>query len=593
VRARKRIAGLGPRGRPYHARVTALSFARLARFVGACAIGAIAVGSTQVTRVARAADVAPAPITVPIPKVAIGFSKLIVRLEQRSEIGVVGDDHAVRILERMRARGFQAVGAENLVFGKDESAKAEYQIGGTVRELECARHDPGMRCRIAVEWQVLDVRRDAVVYTVVNRASVFDDAEVNNERMGGTLLLAAVDRLLERDEFRRVLVPHGAPVAPTDAKFATATLAKCPPAKKLPGGSEDLLRATVVVKVPDGFGSGFFVGPEGLVLTAAHVLEGGAVRLRLREGDELDAVAVRIARSADVALLRTTKPLTGHACLPLREAEPPIGADLYAAGAPARLDLAFSITRGIVSALPTIDGRKRLQTDAPLSPGHSGGPLADADGAVVGVVSFKLVDRKVEGLGFGVPMREALDALGLRLGEATDASLRTELATVTSAPTTTTVTPFHDTPDPVPTLDPEGDQRRVAEAEQARQDAERRAHEAEMEQAEKAREAERDRRTPGWIPVARWSGLAAALVGCAAVGYSASAYDDGSLTMRGARNMRIVNTLGWVGVGLGGSAFVMSYVLRPPLPPATATAPPTGATTLRVGLGGVLLEGSF
>src|SRR5438874_4218354 len=70
---------------------------------------------------------------------AIGFSTLILRIEGQDEIGIAGQDFRVVILEALRKAGFHAVGAENLVFGKDRANQADYVLGGTVRELEC-RH---------------------------------------------------------------------------------------------------------------------------------------------------------------------------------------------------------------------------------------------------------------------------------------------------------------------------------------------------------------------------------------------------------------------------------------------------------------------
>lgn len=82
---------------------------------------------------------------------AIGFSRLVVRLDGQSDIGVGGLKHDVRILERMRAKGFHAVGAENLVFGKDKSSAADFLLGGTVRELECVTQQMKASCRIGLE----------------------------------------------------------------------------------------------------------------------------------------------------------------------------------------------------------------------------------------------------------------------------------------------------------------------------------------------------------------------------------------------------------------------------------------------------------
>ena len=166
---------------------------------------------------------------------------------------------------------------------------------------------------------------------------------------------------------------------------------------------------------------------------------------------------------------------------------PPSGSDIFAAGAPASLDLAFSLTRGIVSGLPVVRGRRRLQTDAPISPGNSGGPLVDPNGTVVGVVSSKLAGATVEGLAFAVPIGDALAALGLTVGDRTDPRLSTETS---KAPAARPSVAIKDDADPRPSLDPAADERKERDDAEAAERAERREA-----------ERDRDRRTAWYVPV--------------------------------------------------------------------------------------------
>ena len=50
-----------------------------------------------------------------------------------------------------------------------------------------------------------------------------------------------------------------------------------------------------------------------------------------------------------------------------------------------------------------------LQLDAAVNPGNSGGPLCDVSGKVVGIISLKIVQNEVEGMGFAIPIEDALD----------------------------------------------------------------------------------------------------------------------------------------------------------------------------------------
>ena len=250
---------------------------RCVRTLFAWAVGlAVALGAHS----SRADDEPPTghKPTVPIPRVPIGFSRLVVRIDGDDSIGIASGDFHVRLIERLRARGFRAVGAENLVFGKDESSRAQYLLGGTVRELACTEGDSWLTCRVGVEWQVLDVASDKVVYKVMSRASVRTGSADKN-RIAASLIDWALDVLIKRDAFRRALVERAPQNGDESSTFAPATLAPCPAGHKVAQDVDDLLGKIVIIKSHDGFGSGLFVSKEGLILTAAHVVEDPAVAL--------------------------------------------------------------------------------------------------------------------------------------------------------------------------------------------------------------------------------------------------------------------------------------------------------------------------
>ena len=55
---------------------------------------------------------------------------------------------------------------------------------------------------------------------------------------------------------------------------------------------------------------------------------------------------------------------------------------------------------------------KVIQVDASINPGNSGGPLLNINGEVIGIVSLKLVDDDVEGMGFAIPIEYAMNYIG-------------------------------------------------------------------------------------------------------------------------------------------------------------------------------------
>jgi len=139
-----------------------------------------------------------------------------------------------------------------------------------------------------------------------------------------------------------------------------------------------------------GQGSGVVFAPDGYVLTNSHVVA-GAARLRafLPDGQVADAAVVGDDPVTDTAVLRLAAnglpyAETGHSGT-LR-----VGQLVVAIGNP--LGFQCTVTAGIVSALGrtlrTRGGRSIdsvIQTDAPLNPGNSGGPLVSGAGRVVGI----------------------------------------------------------------------------------------------------------------------------------------------------------------------------------------------------------------
>ncbi len=203
---------------------------------------------------------------------------------------------------------------------------------------------------------------------------------------------------------------------------APLALRACPAqVRELPRDMDAVLAAVVTVEAAEGTGAGFLASPDGFVLTAAHVVRGtGPVTVRRVDGASAAAERIRVDPAHDVALLRI--PGSGHPCLAPPPEPPPIGAEVYAIGAPGGVALSHSVSKGIVSARREWEAHRFLQTDAALSPGNSGGPLVGIDGSVLGIVSWKVSGQGVEGLSFGIPVESASAFLALAWGPVTDLS---------------------------------------------------------------------------------------------------------------------------------------------------------------------------
>ena len=182
--------------------------------------------------------------------------------------------------------------------------------------------------------------------------------------------------------------------------------------KPLPAGMDEAKKAIVTVVTPDGTGSAVIVNADGTALTAAHVV--GAhktVSVRVAAGFMLDARVQQVDVERDLAVLDITG--NGYPCLPAAKARGASGAGVFAVGSPLGENLAFSVSKGVISGYPTLEKGTFLQTDASINPGNSGGPVLSEGGELLGIVSWKIVGDAVEGVAFAVPIDVALDSFAL------------------------------------------------------------------------------------------------------------------------------------------------------------------------------------
>jgi S1-C subfamily serine protease len=203
---------------------------------------------------------------------------------------------------------------------------------------------------------------------------------------------------------------------PLDATFDPATLD--PYSAQIVGAFERAGPAVVHIAAtradgrPAGQGSGVVYTPDGYTLTNSHVVHGAAaLKASLVDGRVVDAALVGDDPDTDIAVLRLGG--SGHAHAELgRSGALRVGQLVVAIGNP--FGFQATVTAGIVSALGRSlrarSGRlieSVIQTDAPLNPGNSGGPLVDGQGRAVGINTA--IIASAQGICFAIGIDTAID----------------------------------------------------------------------------------------------------------------------------------------------------------------------------------------
>jgi S1-C subfamily serine protease len=184
----------------------------------------------------------------------------------------------------------------------------------------------------------------------------------------------------------------------------------------------------IPAKLPGiGLGSGFFIHPDGYVLSNEHVVRNSSeIRVMTQNGTDYVARVVATDPVYDLALLKVDSPNTFRfAFLPMGDSAAVRGGDhVIAVGNP--LGFGHTVTAGIISHTgrslfeePDAAGRyvSYLQTDAAINPGSSGGPLITLSGAWIGLNTAQITNT--QGIGFTVPsnqVREFLDNILAGIG---------------------------------------------------------------------------------------------------------------------------------------------------------------------------------
>ncbi len=188
-------------------------------------------------------------------------------------------------------------------------------------------------------------------------------------------------------------------------------------ASKVKPSTVSLSVATVTSK---SVGTGIIMTEDGYIATNAHVINGAVeIKVVLSDGTEKTAEVIGKDAAADLAVIKIDG--SGYAKAEFGSSdELLVGETVVAIGTPTSLELAGTVTSGIISALnreikmyDNAGGVNKtmtvIQTTAALNSGNSGGPLINDRGQVIGVNTMKITDSSAtEAIGFAIPIDGAL-----------------------------------------------------------------------------------------------------------------------------------------------------------------------------------------
>lgn len=165
----------------------------------------------------------------------------------------------------------------------------------------------------------------------------------------------------------------------------------------------DVLKSVVSVITNLGQGSGVFFRTSGYIVTNYHVIkDASTIYVYTYDKKTYNVEVIGYDSEKDIALIKIN---VQYPHLQTEDSDNiQVGERVIALGNPGGLD--FSVTEGIVSAVNRVVSSNNIgyvQTDVPISPGNSGGPLVNKRGKIIGINNFKISGEGFEGLGFAIP----------------------------------------------------------------------------------------------------------------------------------------------------------------------------------------------
>ena len=186
---------------------------------------------------------------------------------------------------------------------------------------------------------------------------------------------------------------------------------------------EKIEKAVVEINSDGTIGSGFIYKKDskyGYILTNEHVIKDKeSITVYFNNKSEEKGTLLGSDSYSDIAVIRVPKKNCKQVANITMSDTSKVGDRIFVVGSPLGHSFQGTVTAGIISgkdrfvsfSKEDMDfeiGIKEIQIDAPINQGNSGGPLVNAKGEVIGICSLKITDLEIEGMGFAIPIEEAM-----------------------------------------------------------------------------------------------------------------------------------------------------------------------------------------
>ena len=138
----------------------------------------------------------------------------------------------------------------------------------------------------------------------------------------------------------------------------------------------------------------------------------------LSNDEQVEAEVLGSDQYLDLAVIKIDEKYVTQVATIGTSEESEVGDTIFTVGTPVGYEYRGTVTRGTLSgknrkvsvSITSMDDWKMevIQIDAAINPGNSGGPLLNINGEVIGINSLKLVEDKIEGMGFAIPIEDAM-----------------------------------------------------------------------------------------------------------------------------------------------------------------------------------------